>query len=105
MRLIHRSAWNRNSRKSISKILHSLTPLPLKTPAPGSLHSLAPIPHVTPMVRYARSWMFFSQTNVCASERTPHASSLMLQVAGARLHNYHQCLETTRTLSQGFAPC
>src|SRR5829696_7343323 len=26
--------------------------------------------------------MFFLQTNVCASERTPHAPSLMLQVAG-----------------------
>src|SRR5215213_6847411 len=34
------------------------------------------------MDRYARSWMFFLQTNVCASERTPHAPSLMLQVAG-----------------------
>jgi hypothetical protein len=30
--LIHRSAWNRYSRKFISKILHSLTPVPLKTP-------------------------------------------------------------------------
>jgi hypothetical protein len=26
--------------------------------------------------------MFFLQTNVCTSERTPHAPSLMLQVAG-----------------------
>ena len=31
-RLIHRSTWNKNSRKFISKILHSLTPVPLKTP-------------------------------------------------------------------------
>src|SRR5215211_8728029 len=30
--LIHRSAWNRNSPKFISKIVHSLTPLPLKRP-------------------------------------------------------------------------
>jgi hypothetical protein len=28
---IHRSAWNMNSRKFISTILHSLTPVPLKT--------------------------------------------------------------------------
>ena len=34
-----------------------------------------------------------------------HAPSLMLQVAGARLHNYHQRSETTHALSQGFAPC
>ena len=71
-----------NSRKFISRILHSLTPVPMKTPAPGTLHSPAPIPLVTPMDRYARSWMFFLQTNVCASERTPYAPSLMLQVAG-----------------------
>jgi len=30
--LIHLSAWNRNSPKFISKILHILTPVPLKTP-------------------------------------------------------------------------
>jgi hypothetical protein len=71
-----------NSPKSISKILHSLTPLPLKTPAPGTLHSPAPIELVTPMDRYARWWMSFLQTNVCTSERTAHAPSLMLQVAG-----------------------
>jgi hypothetical protein len=29
--LIHRSAWNRYSRKFISKILHSPSPVPLKT--------------------------------------------------------------------------
>jgi hypothetical protein len=60
---IHRSAWNENSRKFISRILHSLTPLPLKTPAPGTLQSPAPIPLVTPMDRYARSWMSFLQTS------------------------------------------
>ena len=38
---------------------------------PGTLHSPVPIPLVTPMDRYARSWMFFPHTNVCASERTP----------------------------------
>jgi hypothetical protein len=89
----------------MSKILHSLTPVPLKTPAPGTLHSPAPIPLVTPMDRYARSWVFFLQTNVCTLERTPHAPSLMLQVAGARLHNYHQHSETTHTMSQGSALC
>jgi hypothetical protein len=66
--LIHPSSWNRFSRKSISKILHSLTPLPQETPASGTLHNPVPIPLLTPMDRYARSWMFFSQTNVCASE-------------------------------------
>jgi hypothetical protein len=30
--LIHPSAWNRNSRKYISKIVYSLTPVPLETP-------------------------------------------------------------------------
>jgi hypothetical protein len=89
--LIHRSAWNRYSRKFISKILHSLTPVPLKTAAPGALHSPTPIPLVTPMDRYARSWMSFLQTNVCASERTPHAPSLMLQVAG---RGYAELLRT-----------
>jgi hypothetical protein len=79
---IHRSAWNRNSPKFISKILHSLILIPLKTPAPGTLHSPVPIPLVTLMDRYVRSWMSFPQTNVCPSERTPHALSLMLQLAG-----------------------
>src|SRR5215203_4454762 len=54
----------------------------------GTLHSPAPIPLVTPMDRYARSWMIFLQTNVCASERTPHAPSLMLQVAGRGYANF-----------------
>jgi hypothetical protein len=58
---------------------HPATP---ENTLPGTLHSPAPIPLVTPMDRYARSWMFFLQTNVCTSERTPHAPSLMLQVAG-----------------------
>src|SRR5829696_2771256 len=34
------------------------------------------------MDRYARSWMSFLQPNVCTSERTPYAPSLMLRVAG-----------------------
>src|SRR5829696_2431353 len=55
--LIHPSAWNRYSRKFISKILHTHTPMPLETPAPGTLHSPAPIPLVTPMDRYAGLWM------------------------------------------------
>src|SRR5215218_7749210 len=42
--LIHRSAWNRNSPKFISKILQSLPPLPLRTADPGTLHSPVPIP-------------------------------------------------------------
>src|SRR5919107_2529026 len=46
------------------------------------LHSPAPIPLVTPMDRYARSWMSFLQTLVSNSERTAHAPSLMLQLAG-----------------------
>ena len=61
--LIHRSAWNWNSPKFISKILHSPTPLEL----------------VTPMDRYARSWMPFLQANVCTSERTPHPPSRYLE--------------------------
>ena len=89
--LIHPSAWNSNSQKFISKIVHSLTPLPLKTPAPGTLHSPAPILPVTSMDRSARSWMSFLQTNVCALERTPHAPSQMLQVAG---RDYAELLRT-----------
>src|SRR5215208_3617845 len=52
---IHPSSWNRNSRKFISTILHSLTPIPMETPAPGALHSPDTIPLVTSMDRYARS--------------------------------------------------
>src|SRR5215211_5627948 len=38
--LIHRSAWNRYSRKSISRILHSPTPIRgCRTPAGGELLS------------------------------------------------------------------
>src|SRR5215212_655323 len=91
---------NRNSRKFISKIVHSLTPVPLKTPAPGTLHSPGPTPLVTPMDRYARSWMFFPQTNVCAPERTPHAPSLMLQLAGRGYAELlRACLVSSRVLA------
>src|SRR5829696_3412065 len=55
--LIHRSAWNRNSRKFISRILHSPAPIPLESPPPGTPLRLAPAPLATPMDRYARSWM------------------------------------------------
>ncbi len=72
---IQRSAWNRNSPKFISKILHSLTPVPLKNIRPGTLHSTVPIELVTPMDRYAPSWMSFLRTNVCTSERTAYAPS------------------------------
>src|SRR5829696_3853211 len=43
------------------------------------------------MDRYARSWMSFLQTNVCTSERTAHAPSQMLQVAG---RGYAELLRT-----------
>src|SRR5215213_2434580 len=55
--LIHRSAWNGDSRKFISKILHSTTPIPLQSPSPGTPHSPGPLGFVTPMDRYARLWM------------------------------------------------
>src|SRR5918994_557063 len=64
---IHPSAWNSNSRKFISKILHTHTPTPPESPTPGTPHSPGPTELVTPMDRYARSWMFFLQTNVCTS--------------------------------------
>jgi hypothetical protein len=51
--LIHRSAWNSNSRKFISKILHSPAPIPRNVPPPSVPHSPAPVPLVTPMDRYA----------------------------------------------------
>ena len=43
------------------------------------------------MDRYARSWMIFVQTNICTSERTPYAQSLMLQAAG---RDYAELLRT-----------
>src|SRR5215213_7211377 len=55
--LIHRSAWNGDSRKFISKILHSTTPIPLQSPSPGTPHSPGPLGFVTAMDRYARLWM------------------------------------------------
>jgi hypothetical protein len=51
--LIHRSAWNRYSRKFISKILHSPAPIPLESTVSGTPHSPVPVPLVTPMDRYA----------------------------------------------------
>ena len=40
---IHPSAWNRYSRKFISKILHSPTPIPLESPSPDTPHSPVPV--------------------------------------------------------------
>jgi hypothetical protein len=55
--LIHRSAWNRNSRKFACRILHILGPTHPKSPTPGTLLGPAPVPLVTPMDRYACLWM------------------------------------------------
>ena|SRR5215217_2642939 len=55
--LIHRSAWNGDSRKFISKILHRGAPVPLKSPSPDTPRSPSPVPLVTPMDRYACVWM------------------------------------------------
>jgi hypothetical protein len=57
--LIHPSAWNRNSRKFISKILHTHTPMPLVSPLQAPRSAPCRYPLVTLMDRYARSWMFF----------------------------------------------
>ena len=54
--LIHRSAWNMNSPKFISTILHSPAPLPLRTPSPDTPHSPASLELVTAVDRYARLW-------------------------------------------------
>jgi hypothetical protein len=78
---IHPTSGNRYSRKFVSKILHSPAPIPPESYVSGTPHSPAPLELVTPMDRYARSWKFFLQINVCTSERTPLAPSLMLQVA------------------------
>jgi hypothetical protein len=53
-KLIHSSAWNRHSRKFISKILHKAAPLLPKAPTLDAPHSPAPVPLVTQMDRYAR---------------------------------------------------
>jgi hypothetical protein len=52
--LIHPIAWKKNSRKFISKILHSTGPIPLESPIPDTPHSPVPVELVTPMDRYAR---------------------------------------------------
>jgi hypothetical protein len=52
--LIHRSAWNIDSRKLISEILYSPAPIPRNALPTGPPHSPAPIPLVTRMDRYAR---------------------------------------------------
>src|SRR5215217_9182347 len=55
--LIHPSAWNRYSRKFISKILHNHTPVPHEITPPDIPHSPTPLELVTPMDGYARWWM------------------------------------------------
>ena len=62
--LIHPSAWNKDSRKFTSKILHNPAPIPLESPTPDTPHSPVPLELVTPMDRYAGSWMRPS-TNKC----------------------------------------
>ena len=51
--LIHPSAWNRNSRKFIYKMLYSPVPIPLRIIPPGAPHSPGPLELVIPMDRYA----------------------------------------------------
>jgi len=46
-----------NSRKFISKILHSPAPIPPESPTPDTPHSPGPVLLVTPMDRYAGLWM------------------------------------------------
>jgi hypothetical protein len=55
--LIHRSAWNKNSRKFIYEILHNHIPLPHEITPPDIPHSPTPLELVTPMDRYAQWWM------------------------------------------------
>jgi hypothetical protein len=52
--LIHRSAWNRDSRKFTCRILHTHTPIPLEQPSRYTPRSPAPLELVTPVDRYAR---------------------------------------------------
>ena len=51
---IHPSAWNRDSRMFISKILHSPASIPLQSPLQALPFGRAPVPLVTPMYRYAQ---------------------------------------------------
>jgi hypothetical protein len=53
---IQPNAWNMNSRKFISKILHSPAPIPLQSPTPSTPLGPVPLELVTPMDRYAR-WL------------------------------------------------
>src|ERR687897_387895 len=63
--LIHRSAWNKNSRKFISKILN-IPPCEGVAEPLSAILSDGTVRHlVTRMDRYARSWMLLIQTNVC----------------------------------------
>ena len=54
---IHASAWNKRSRKFISKILHVPAPIPLESPVSGAPHCPAPAELVTAMDGYAELWM------------------------------------------------
>jgi hypothetical protein len=56
--LIHWSAWNRNSPKFITKILHSSAPIRTEPPLQVPSHNPTPVPLVTPMDRYARTWFY-----------------------------------------------
>jgi hypothetical protein len=69
VRLMHPTSGNSNSRKFISKILHSTTPIPLESPVSGTPLSPAPVELVTPMDRYAGLWMLSCCKQMFAVER------------------------------------
>jgi hypothetical protein len=72
---MHRSAWNRYSRKFIYEILHNHTPVPREITPPDIPQSPTPLKLVTPMDRYARWWMpscyklMFALRRVCPMSR------------------------------------
>ena len=55
---IQRSAWNRNSPKFITNILHSSAPIRTEPLLQIPPHNPTPVPLVTPMDRYARTWFY-----------------------------------------------
>jgi hypothetical protein len=96
-RLIHPSAWNKNSRKVISKIPYSPAPIPRNAPPPCAPHSPAPVPLVIPMDRYARLRMLPCRRHLSAAaiiSEGPSDPSHTLRVSGRGKAKGRGCQES-----------
>src|SRR5215218_8534281 len=86
--IIHPSAWNRNSRKYICKILHNHTPDTPEITPPDIPQSPTPLELVTPMDRYAQWWMLPPGTNVCSRAMIRKATTQTCVSPGATGRGY-----------------